>query len=154
MPETIIVDADLSCPDHREGLLSVLDNYASVPHISGKPLPTEIREALPDRLNAHPGRVVLLAIQSDRVVGVAICFPGFSTFAARPLLNLHDLAVHGDCRGQGVGGLLLAAVDDRARELGCCRVTLEVVEDNPGAKRLYERTGFKMTQEFWRKELT
>ena len=154
MSETIVVDADLNRADHREGMMAVLNNYASVPHISGKPLPDEVQATLPGRLNEVPGRVVLLAIQVDRVVGVAICFPGFSTFAARPLLNIHDLAVHGDCRGQGVGSLLLAAIDDRARELGCCRVTLEVVEDNPGAKRLYERTGFRMTQEFWRKELT
>jgi hypothetical protein len=25
--------------------------------------------------------------------------------------------------------------------------------DNPGAKKLYERSGFVMTQEFWKKEL-
>ena len=44
--------------------------------------------------------------------------------------------------------MLLDAVAQRARELSCCRVTLEVNMDNPGAKKLYGRSGFVMTQEF------
>lgn len=151
--EITVVDADLSQPDHCAGLIAVLDDYARLPHIAGAPLPAEVRAALPERLREQPGRVILLAFQDERVVGVAVCFLGFSTFVARPLLNIHDLAVLGECRGLGVGGILLQAVDARARELGCCRVTLEVVEDNPGAKRLYERTGFRMVQEFWKKDL-
>ena len=151
--EIAVVDADLSRPDHCAGLLAVLDDYARLPHIAGCPLPADVRAALPERLREQPGRVILLALQAERVVGVAVCFLGFSTFVARPLLNIHDLAVLGECRGQGIGGVLLQAVDARATELGCCRVTLEVVEDNPGAKRLYERTGFRMVQEFWKKDL-
>ena len=152
--ELTVVDADLNRPHHCDGLIAVLDDYARLPNIAGCPLPPEVKTVLPERLREQPGRVILLAVQDDRVVGVAVCFLGFSTFAARPLLNIHDLAVLGECRGQGVGGVLLKAVDDRARELGCCRVTLEVVEDNPGAKRLYERTGFRMVQEFWKKDLS
>ncbi len=153
MSEITVVDADLSRLDHCAGLLAVLDDYARLPHIAGCPLPEDVRAALPERLREQPGRVILLALQADRIVGVAVCFLGFSTFVARPLLNIHDLAVLGECRGQGIGGVLLQAVDARATELGCCRVTLEVVEDNSGAKRLYERTGFRMVQEFWKKDL-
>lgn len=153
MAETIVIAADLNRTDHCEGLVAVLDDYARLPNIAGSPLRPEVRALLPERLREQPGRVILLAVQNERVVGVAVCFLGFSTFVARPLLNIHDLAVLGECRGQGIGGVLLKAVDDRARELGCCRVTLEVVDDNPGAKRLYERTGFRMVQEFWKKDL-
>lgn len=154
MTETIVVAADLERPDHRNGLIAVLNDYARLPNISGQPLPDDVQAVLTDRLLQQPGRVILLAMQQERVVGVAVCFRGFSTFAARPLLNIHDLAVLGECRGQGIGSILLEAVDARAKELGCCRVTLEVVEDNPGAKRLYERTGFRMVQEFWKKDLS
>ena len=35
--------------------------------------------------------------------GVAIYLEGFSTFACRPLLNLHDLGVSPRFQGQGVG---------------------------------------------------
>jgi ribosomal protein S18 acetylase RimI-like enzyme len=75
-------------------------------------------------------------------VGVAVCFVGFSTFKARPLLNIHDLAVIPTHRGRGVGRKLLDAVERKARERGCCSVTLEVLEKNVGARRLYAAAGF------------
>jgi GNAT superfamily N-acetyltransferase len=67
---------------------------------------------------------------------------GFSTFYARPLVNVHDLSVLAAHRGQGVGRQLLAAVEAEAQRLGCCKLTLEVLERNP-ARRLYESCGFE-----------
>ena len=64
------------------------------------------------------------------------------TFSAKPLLNVHDLAVHREYRGQGVGRRLLDAVEAEARRLGCCKLTLEVRRNNSVAKGLYERIGF------------
>src|SRR6185295_11111428 len=93
-------------------------------------------------LREQPNALVLLAYKDARVVGIATCFLGFSTFAARPLLNVHDLAVLPDCRGRGVGRALLGAVDDAARERGCVKVTLEVQENNRRARRIYEAAGF------------
>lgn len=148
-----VVTADLSKPAHGEGLVGILDEYARLPHIAGRSLSDDVRENLVDRLAATSGKQILLAVDGEKVVGVAVCFEGFSTFVGRPLLNIHDLAVTTECRGQGVGTMLLDAVSKRARELGCCRVTLEVDTGNPGAKKLYERSGFVMTQEFWKKEL-
>jgi len=52
------------------------------------------------------------------------------------------LAVDASMRGQGVGTRLMGAVFDGARERGCRSVSLEVVDTNPGARRLYERLGF------------
>ena len=46
-------------------------------------------------------------------------FVGFSTFAASPLINIHDLHVEPEWRRQGVARLLLEAVEARARALGC-----------------------------------
>ncbi|MGD9633380.1 MAG: GNAT family N-acetyltransferase, partial [Pirellulales bacterium] len=85
--------------------------------------------------------VVLLAYDGERPVGIATCFEGLSTFVARRLLNLHDLAVIPEYRGRGVGRQLLAAVEEQARTLGCCKVTLEVLENNP-ALRVYEAAGY------------
>jgi ribosomal protein S18 acetylase RimI-like enzyme len=76
------------------------------------------------------------------VVAVAVCFVGFSTFVARPLINIHDLAVLPEYRGQGIGRLLLQQVEAKGHELGCCKLTLEVREDNHRAQRLYQRFGF------------
>ncbi|MEM6656327.1 MAG: GNAT family N-acetyltransferase, partial [Planctomycetota bacterium] len=86
--------------------------------------------------------VVLLAWRAGEPVGLAIAFEGYSTFAARPLLNLHDLVVAAEHRGRGAGGRLLDAVEGEARSRGCAFVTLEVVGSNRAAQRLYRRHGF------------
>jgi ribosomal protein S18 acetylase RimI-like enzyme len=61
-------------------------------------------------------------------------------------LTIGAIAVHASGRGQGVGTQLLQAVFDYAREKGFHSVSLEVVDTNPGARRLYERLGFVATK--------
>jgi ribosomal protein S18 acetylase RimI-like enzyme len=125
--------------------VALLDAYARDPMGGGAPLPADVRARLGGDLHERTARgaaVVLLARRGGEAVGVAVCFPGYSTFRARPLLNLHDLAVLPAARGRGVGEALLAGVAGRARALGCCKVTLEVREDNAPARRLYARAGF------------
>ena len=75
-------------------------------------------------------------------VGLAICFPGFSTFHAQPLLNVHDLTVCTSHRGRGIGTALLGALEQEALSRGCCRLTLEVRSDNQAARGLYRKRGF------------
>ena len=79
-------------------------------------------------------------------MGLAVCFLGLSTFEARPLLNLHDLVVHPEYRGMGIGRGLLSEVEALALRLACCRVTLEVRQDNRGAMHLYSSFGFSPPQ--------
>jgi ribosomal protein S18 acetylase RimI-like enzyme len=67
---------------------------------------------------------------------------GFSTFHARPLINIHDLAVLESTRGHGVGRALLTEVEREARAMGCCKVTLEVNEGNRKAMQLYHSAGY------------
>jgi ribosomal protein S18 acetylase RimI-like enzyme len=110
-----------------------------------RPLAADVRARLVPDLRERIARgtaLVLIARREAAPAGVAVCFLGYSTFAARPLLNLHDLAVVPEARGLGVGRALLAAVDAEARARGCVKVTLEVREDNGRARRLYEHTGF------------
>ena len=56
---------------------------------------------------------------------------------------LAGLAVDEKVRGEGVGGIMLNQAINMARQKGCERVVLDVALDNPRAKKLYERTGFK-----------
>jgi GNAT superfamily N-acetyltransferase len=86
--------------------------------------------------------LVFLAFAEGRAIGVAVCFLGFSTFAAKPLINIHDLAVRPEQRGRGVGRALLAAVEAHALATGCCKLTLEVLEGNPVARKAYHGFGF------------
>ena len=141
-PPIEVVEADLALPEHQRAVVEMEDAYALDGFGNGRPLEDDVRERLVEGLREHPTTVILLAYDGPRPVGIATCFRGFSTFAARPILNLHDLAVIPACRGRGIGGLLLSAVETKARSLGCAKVTLEVLEGNDLARRLYTAMGF------------
>jgi len=53
------------------------------------------------------------------------------------------LAVRKDHWGQGLGTLLIAAVEDKAKSHNAGRMVLRVVDDNPRAMRLYEHLGYR-----------
>jgi ribosomal protein S18 acetylase RimI-like enzyme len=142
MDRVIVVDADLDIPRHQEAVVALVSAYARDPFGQARDLPEDVRSALIAGLRAHPTTLVALAFDGGRPVGIAVCFVGFSTFAARPLINIHDLAVLPGSRGRGVGRRLLQHVEMRARERGCCKITLEVLDRNEVALRLYRAFGF------------
>lgn len=133
--------ADHRLPSDLEAVIAMLDLYAQDPMGGAKPLSDEVKAKLRVDLPAVPGAFSILAEDVDGPIGVAICFMGYSTFGAKPLVNVHDLSVVPWARGRGAGKALLEAVAQHARGLGCGKVTLEVRDDNPAA-RLYRREGF------------
>lgn len=137
------LQADLARVDHQADVLAMVDAYSRDPMGDGAPLAPDVRERLIPGLQQHPTTLVILAYDGDTPVGVAVCFRGFSTFAAKPLVNLHDVCILPSHRCRGVGRGLLAAVEAKARELGCCKLTLEVLDQNHHALRTYTAAGFK-----------
>ena len=97
---------------------------------------------LVDRLRQRPDFVGVMAWTGAEAVGLANAFEGFSTFAAKPLLNVHDIVVRWDRRGRGIGQRLLHAMEALARQRGCCKLTLEVLSNNHRALASYRRFGF------------
>ncbi len=143
MPPVIdIVQADLSRTDHQEAVVAMTSAYATDAWGNAGPLPADVLDRLIPGLRAHPTTLILIAWAGAEPIGIATCFVGFSTFYARPVINIHDLAVVPQYRGRGIGRQLLEAVAGKARELGCCKVTLEVHEENTRAKQMYEAAGF------------
>ena len=138
-----IVLADLTNSAHQAAIIDLLDMYSQNEFGDAKPLSVQARENLIPGLVKHGGARVFLAYEGDKSVGVAICMLGFSSFRGKPIINIHDIAVNPEVRGQGIGRKLLLAVEDEARKLGCGKVTLEVRSDNTIAKRLYQSVGFK-----------
>ena len=134
--------ADLTDESDAETYLQLLDQYALDPMGGGKPLESAVRKRLANDLARHPTCLILLAFVDQQPVGVATCFYAYSTFRARPLINVHDIAVLAAYRGQGIGRALLRAIEHEARAQDCCKVTLEVREDNPLAHGLYRSEGF------------
>jgi ribosomal protein S18 acetylase RimI-like enzyme len=78
-------------------------------------------------------------------------------------LGFANLAIRGDeawvggvgvvpaARRQGIGELLMRALHDEARARGIARIWLEVIEQNDGAFRLYEKLGYDVVRplEVW-----
>lgn len=152
----IVTKADLHRPDHAAGVIKCIDAYAADPLGASTPLTEQAKANLIPGLLATPSCTVLIALENDQVVGTAVTFLGFSTFMAKPRLNLHDLIVLKEHRGHGIGRKLIQAVTDLAIELGCGAVTLELRQDNGRARRLYRSMGFGdwlTPMEFWQKKL-
>jgi len=64
--------------------------------------------------------------------------------AERPDLLLMDgIAVSETVRGKGIGTRLLKAIEGQAKKLNKRSIRLDVIDTNPGARRLYERFGFE-----------
>lgn len=135
-------------PVHADALVSLLDAYARDPMGGGEPLSEFSKINLVAALASRPHAFSVLAFDgNDKVggetpIGLVNCFEGFSTFACRSLVNVHDVAVLPDYRGQRVAEKMLLLVEEIARERGACKLTLEVLQGNVGAIRLYQRVGF------------
>ena len=138
---------DFGHPGSCDAILRLIDMYAQDPMGGGHALSPFVRQNMIAGLKSHPTTRAFLAYAGEKAIGVAVCFLGFSTFAAKPLLNVHDLAVDPEFRGRGVGKLLLSEAEKTARELGCCKLTLEVLEFNERAMRTYKSFGFEPGQD-------
>ncbi len=141
-PDVDVRLVDLEDAGHQRAIIELLDAYAREPQVGGIAFSAEVRARLISELRKQSAGRYFLAFHEAQAVGVAICFMGFSTFYAQPLLNIHDLAVRDGFRGLGIGRTMLMAIEAEAKSQGCCKVTLEVRADNPGARRLYEDVGF------------
>src|SRR5208282_2041020 len=137
-----IINCDLRDNNHRQALLMLMDRYALDPMSGGHPLSAKARTNLIPQLQKHPAFFGWLTFRGQLPIGFAICFLTFSTFAGLPALNIHDISVDNEYRGFGLGKRMLETIEAKARELGCCKLTLEVREDNEPARMLYSKFKF------------
>ena len=85
----------------------------------------------------------------SRIVGYALFFENYSTFWTHACLHLEDIYVTPDCRGQGLGRDLLAAVAAEAQRRECPRLDWNVLGWNQPAIDFYEGLGAELLSD-WR----
>lgn len=141
-----ISQADYNNPVHAGALVQLLDAYAQDPAGGGSPLSDFAKAKLVTELAKRPQAFSVLAFDADAPVGLVNCIEGFSTFACKPLVNVHDIVVLSSYRGQRVGQQMLALAEQIARQRGACKLTLEVLSGNISAITLYQRIGFAAYQ--------
>ena len=149
---------DYQNTEHGSALLALLNHYAEDPMGGGESLPADSQHRLISEMAKRPTVFSYIAWhEDDGAVGLINCVEGFSTFAAKPVCNLHDIAVKSGYRGQNIGQKLIAAAAEEAKRRGCVKLTLEVLSGNKPARFAYLKFGFKPYQlcptmghaEFW-----
>jgi ribosomal protein S18 acetylase RimI-like enzyme len=140
-----IRSADLQNEHDCALMVRLTDAYASDPMGGGEGLPERAKQMLGPALSRHPALFAVVAELEGAPVGHALCILGFSTFYAAPVCNVHDIAVLPAARGRGVGGALMAAVEQQAIARGCAKLTLEVREDNHVGRGLYQSKGYQVS---------
>ena len=146
---------------HAQALIHMLDTYARDPMGGAHPLSDDVKTKLVPALAQRADAFGVLAFDGDVPVGLANCFEGFSTFACMPLANIHDFVVAPGYRGRQIGVRMLEHIERIANQRGYCKLTLEVLQNNHAAQRLYRKFGFADYRladdagnaQFWQKRL-
>lgn len=141
-PDILVLQASYTNAVHADAIGSLLNHYAQDPMGGGHTLPADLLQQLPAELAKRPHAFSVLAFIGGEPAGLVNCFEGFSTFACRPLVNVHDVVVAEKFRGLGLSQKLLQKVEEIARQRGCCKITLEVLEGNDLAQSAYRKFGF------------
>ena len=138
-----VVEAEFTREEHRQAIPFLLNEYAKDLLGLRQVLDNQVLKELVPGLEKVSNAIVLLARIDQKYVGMAICFLGFSTFQARPIINIHDFMVLKEYRNNSIGTKLLQKIELIAKRLHCCKITLEVQENNTPARKLYHSFGFK-----------
>jgi len=156
MSKIEICIGDIQQEESQKAMLSQLDLYMQDPMGDFGPMSESLAQQIIKGLKLQPNFLFFLAKYDGEIAGFANCFVTFSTFKAKQLVNIHDIAVDPLFRKKGIGKALMEAIVDYAREHDFCKVTLEVRHDNQTAQQLYQSIGFAECNSpmyFWEKVL-
>jgi ribosomal protein S18 acetylase RimI-like enzyme len=91
---------------------------------------------------AHPALQILVAEDGGRVAGFLACTVRPNLYHGADAGHVDELVVDRDCRGRGIGTMLLTEFLERMRRRGCAEVSVGVLLGNDRAQRLYRAMGF------------
>ena len=101
--------------------------------------PEDAEERLRDDLAAEAAGegITLVAAEDGRVGATA------KLLRSGDIGWVFNVSAHPDFRGRGIVQRLLSDLAARARDMGLHRLAIDVREDNPRARRAYEKAGLK-----------
>jgi putative acetyltransferase len=126
--------------DDKERLLTMFSTMSESALKWG--MPPYTRERI-DRWFASPQDMIgLAAVDGDRIVGWCSIYK--QPHPRRKGIGDLGIYLHQDFHGAGLGTAMTMQVLALAEEQGMHRISLEVVEDNKIAVRLYRKAGFRV----------
>jgi ribosomal protein S18 acetylase RimI-like enzyme len=137
-----VIHSLLNTEKETTDIMSLLNHYATDIMGGGEELSSYVQAHLISKLQQRTDVVVVMVYHEQEAVGLSLSFEGFSTFYAKPLLNIHDFIVRSDYRGQGIAKLILDKIEAIAKERDYCKLTLEVLQGNTRAQKVYFDFGF------------
>ena len=90
----------------------------------------------------QPNADVLLAFDGNKAIGLTSVYADIQSLGFGPKCWLQDMIVDKERRSEGIGGLLMTAVEDWARGHGLTHIELTSNSARVDAHRFYEGHGF------------
>lgn len=137
-----VIKANYSDPTHEKEIPDLLNTYASDLMGGGQPLDKNVKENIVKELAKLPYAFSILTYVNGTAAGLTNCFESFSTFACKPLINIHDFVVVEKYSGNGISQKMLEKIEEIAISKKCCKITLEILSNNKAAKASYKKFGF------------
>ena len=108
-----------------------------------------------DRMQSEGGNQLIVGELDGRIAAsYQLSFlSGLSLKAARRA-QVESVRVASDLRGQGLGALMMADAEARARAAGCCLMQLTTNAQRSRARAFYERLGFTPSHIGFKRDLT
>ncbi|MGL4884606.1 MAG: GNAT family N-acetyltransferase [Waterburya sp.] len=97
--------------------------------------------------SSHPFAYVLLAENSESVIGFALYEFRYSSFAGQPSIWLDDLYVEENMRSKGAGALLMKQLQQIAQENNCTHLAWTADARNTRGVKFYHRLGAKIIEQ-------
>ncbi len=138
-----VVEADLTNESHANAYLSLMSHYACDPMGGGEDLSDFAKQNLVNNLLKRNDVVIILIFKDNKPAALLTAIEGFSTFACKPLFNIHDIVVFKDFRGLGLTTMLFSTIEKIAKQRSYCKITLEVLSGNEIAKNAYKKQGYE-----------
>ena len=133
---------DLNNQTHTEAFFNLLKHYMQDPMGDSQALDEKKQAELISLFSQQSNAASLFLKINNEFVGLVNYFYLISTFKAKPYIYIHDVIVHNKFRGKGLGRELIEEIIAIAKEKDCCKIMLEVRDDNAPALSLYNSLGF------------
>ena len=137
----VIVPADERHIDQVARLFDLYRQFYACP-----PDPELARSFIEARIRGSES-TIFVALQEAQALGFVQLYPSFCSVAAIPILILYDLYVGQSVRGGGIGEALMLRAAAYAQETGAGRIDLLTGKDNTVGQALYEKLGYRRSNE-------